>query len=101
MTESKRIIPSGRFKGKKLEVASTEGIECFRDFADRFMYVIFDLEAGEYLITDESSLTDFVGVDDLDLDDILGKIDDLCGIDVSGVELGNLLGVFRKIRGTG
>ena len=101
MTESKRVIPSGRFKGRKIELASTKGIECFRDLADQFMSVIFDLEAGDYLITDESSLADFVGVDDLNLDDILSKIDDLYGIDVSGVERGNLVGIFSKIRGTG
>lgn len=101
MGDSGHIIRSGPFKGKKVELASTEGIQSFRDLAEQFMSVIFDLEPGVYLITDESSLTDFVGVEDLELDHILSKIDDLYGVDVSDVERGNLLKIFDKIHGRG
>lgn len=97
MTDDEHVIRSGPFKGKKIELASTGGIDLFRDIADRFMSRIFDLEPGDYLITDESSLADFVGVGDLELHDLGRKIHQLYGLDVSDVEGGNLLQIFARI----
>ena len=64
MTKDNRILRRGPFKGKRIEMASTAGIEMFDDIAEDFMSNIFDLKAGQYLITDESSILDFVGVGD-------------------------------------
>jgi hypothetical protein len=47
----------GPFKGKRVEFASTAGIERFDIVAEDFMRNIFGFEAGEYLITDLSSVT--------------------------------------------
>lgn len=47
--------------------------------------------------TDESSLRDFKGVEDLELPDIHRRIREVYGIDVSGIVSGNLVEVFARI----
>jgi hypothetical protein len=97
MGDEERIIPSSRFKGKKIEMAPAGGIELFRKIAEDFMLEIFRLEPGDYLISDESDLRDFVGVDDLSLAGIHQKIQARYGLDVSGLRPGNLLKIFVSI----
>ena len=55
MSERERIIPSGPFKGKRIVLASTPGVDAFRDIAEEFMTAIFEMDPGSYLISDESS----------------------------------------------
>ena len=69
----------------------------FRSLADEFMEEIFSMEPGSYLITDESSLRDFQGVEDLELPDIHRKIFEVYGVDVSDIVSGNLVEVFVRI----
>ena len=97
MSEDSRIISRGPFKGKKIEFAPTTGIDRFFGISKEFMKKIFDLEAGEYLISDESSLYDFTGMDEMELSDIQIKIQDEYGIDVSDIEFGNFLEIFIRI----
>lgn len=97
MSDDDRIIRSGPFKGKKIEMASTAGIDLFEAIAEEFMSRIFGFEPGEYLITDESSLTDFIGVADMELADIQQKIRDVYELDVSGLATANLLEIFVRI----
>jgi hypothetical protein len=89
--------PSGPFKGKKIEFASTTEIEMFFEIAEDFMHRILDFEPGDYLITDESSLWDFTGRDKQELDDIYKKIQEVYDLDVSDIPTGNLLEIFRRI----
>ncbi len=91
------IIPGGPFKGKKIEFASTVGIDMFIEISEEFMKEIFNFEPGEYLITDESSLHDFTGVDEMESDDIHNKIREIFDIDISRIESGNLFQILRKI----
>jgi hypothetical protein len=97
MNEDSRIISSGPLKGKKIEFAPTAGIDRFFEIAEEFMNKIFDFEPGDYLISDESSLHDFTGLDEMELFDIQKKIQDVYDIDVSDIEYGNLLEIFTKI----
>lgn len=97
MNEDEHIIQSGPLKGKKIEFASTSGIELFERIAEEFMYRIFEFEASDYLITDESSLYDFTGVDEMELADIHEKITEVYGIDVSDLKSGRLLEIFVRI----
>jgi len=97
MNKDDRIIPDGPFKGKRIEFAPTTGVDMFLDISEEFMKQIFDFEPGEYLITDESSLHDFTGLDEMKLTDIQKKIQDVFDIDVSDIESGNLLAIFRRI----
>jgi len=74
MSDDGPVFRKGPFKGKRVEFASTAGIETFEDIAEDFMLSIFGFEPGHYLITDLSSLHDFVGVDNMELVDIFARI---------------------------
>ena len=95
-----RIISRGPFKGKKIEFASNAGIHKFKEISEDLMRRIFSLEPEDYLITDESSLFDFTGVDDMELEDIQKKIWKLYNLDVTLSPSGNLLEIFKRIRST-
>ena len=97
MKEDDRVIPSGPFKGKKIEFAPTTGVEMFVEISEEFMKKIFDFEPGGYLITDESSLYDFTGLDEMKLSEIEKKIRDVYDVDVSDIQSGNLLEIFMRI----
>jgi hypothetical protein len=97
MNEDEHIIKEGPLKRKRIELASTVGIELFDKLAQRFMLRIFEMEASDYLITDESTLHDFIGVADLELADIYQKVLEVYGIDVSDVQSGQLLEIFVRI----
>ena len=97
MKKDEYIVPTGPLKGKRIEMAPTTGIEMFEQIAEDFMLRIFGLETGDYLITDESSLRDFKGVDDMKLADIHQKIRDEYGQDVSDLKSGNLLEIFVRL----
>ena len=91
------IIPSGPFKGKKIEFAPTTGVDMLWEVAEDFMERIFSLPPGEYLITDESSLWDFTGVDDMEISDLYERIQEVYNLDVSDIQTGNLLEIFMRI----
>lgn len=91
------VIRKGRFKGKRVEFASTAGIESFEEIAEDFMLDIFGFEPGQYLITDLSSLHDFAGVDDMEVVDMLARIRDVYRLDVADLPSGNLLEIFRRL----
>jgi len=97
MNKRGKIIPHGPFKGKRIEFAPTDELDMFRSLADEFMEEIFSMEPGSYLITDESSLWDFEGVEDLEMPDIHRKIRDVYGVDVCDIVSGNLVEVFARI----
>lgn len=97
MKKNDKIIPSGSFKGKKIEFAPTTEVDMFFEISEDFMKRIFDFEPGGYLITDESSLFDFTGLDKMELSDIQQKIRDVYDMDVSDIESGNLLEIFTRI----
>lgn len=92
MSDDGSVLRKGPFKGKRVEFASTAGIETFQDIAEDLMLKIFDFEPGHYLITDLSSLHDFVGVGD-----ILARIRDVYGLDVADLPNGNPLEIFRRL----
>jgi hypothetical protein len=97
MGEDGRTIRRGPLKGKKIELASTVSISLFEGIANDFMGRVFGYEAGDYLITDESSLLDFVGVGDMELRDLEQKIRDVYGLDVSDPPTSKLIDIFVRI----
>jgi len=96
MNEQEHIIPSGPFKGKKIEFAPTRGVDMFADVAEEFIGKVFGFAPGDYLITDESSLHDFTSLGD-DVADVHEKIRLVYDIDVSDIESGNLYEIFLRI----
>jgi len=94
MKENDRVIPSGPFKGKKIEYAPSTGVAMFLDISEDFMKKIFNFEPDEYLISDESSLFDFT---EMELTDVQKRIQDVYDLDVSDIASGNLLEIFMRI----
>ena len=97
MNKPGKIIPRAPFKGKRIELACTDELDMFRSLAEEFMEEIFCMEPGSYLITDESSLRDFQGVEDLELPAIHRKVLEVYGVDVSDIVSGNLVEIFVRI----
>jgi len=48
-------------------------------------------------MTDLSSLHDFVGVEDMEIGDMLTRIREVYGLDVADLPNGNLLEIFRRL----
>ncbi len=95
---STTIVRKGPLKGKRVEVAPTEGIAALDAIAADFMLAVWGLDRGEYLITDLSSVYDFVGVRGMTAADINAKVHDVYGLDLADVRDGNLLEVFNRLR---
>ena len=91
------VLRKGPFKGKRVECTPTTGVETLENIAEDFMVEIFGLEPGNYLITDLSSLHDFVGVDEMEIGDMLTRIRAAYGLDVADLPNGNLLEIFRRL----
>lgn len=97
MNKDKKVITRGRFKGKKVAFASTEQIDELARFADEVMERIFDLEPGEYLITDESNVRDFTEMGSSDTSEIWKCIDEVYGIVSADVRSGRLVDIFAEV----
>lgn len=98
MNEDDRTIPSGPFKGKKIEIAPSKGMEMFASIAEEFMERILGFAPGDYLITDESSLMDFIGLgEEVELIDLRQKIREEYEVEISDLPSGNLLEIFMRI----
>ena len=87
----------GRFKGKKITFASTERIEEFAQLAQDFMERVFDLEPGEYLISDESDVLDFTEMGSSDTSEIWKRIEKIYGIARADVGPGRLVDILTHI----
>jgi hypothetical protein len=100
MSEDDPRLPSGPFQGKRFEIAPSTGVEMFVDIAEEFMERILGFEPGDYLITDESSLLDFLGLDadaDTELAALQQKIREEYEVEISDLPNGNLLEIFMRI----
>jgi len=116
--QDEHIIPSGPLKGRRIEWPSRDGVENLQEIATEFMLKVFALEPSEYLITDESHLSDFreITEDDIreaprrraakepaprakpwDPEAFRAKIREHYGEEIAAFESGNLLGIFRRI----
>ena len=97
MKEKYRRVPKDQFKGKKFECAPTEGVNLFTEIAEDFIRQIFGFEPEEYMITDESILSDFIGLEDITEQDIHKRVAKLYDVDISDIRHGNLVEIFKRI----
>jgi hypothetical protein len=97
MSRDDGVISRGSFKGKKITFASTERIEEFAHIASEFMEKIFELQPGEYLISDESDIRDFTELGSSDASEIWKRIKDAYGVEQSDVGSGRLVNIFAEI----
>ena len=97
MSKDHKFIRRGPLEGKKITFASTEQIESFAQLTNEFMENIFDLEPGEYLITDESDLRDFADIGSADTSKIWLSIAEHYGIDYSDAGSERFVKIFSEI----
>jgi hypothetical protein len=82
---------------KNFILSSTDLVEAFQEIADRFMLEIFELEPGEYIITDESDIQDFTSFGTSDTGPIWHQIADAYGLSHEDVGSGRLVKIFQAI----
>ena len=97
MNNEEHIIPSGPLKGKKIEFSPVTGVEMFIDIAEDFMRRIFDLNPGEYLISDESSLSDFTAFDENHGVAVKSRVEREFDIIIDDMNSDRLLDIFMAI----
>ncbi|MEX2130148.1 MAG: hypothetical protein WD772_01570 [Pseudohongiellaceae bacterium] len=90
-------VKSGPHKGKEIEFASVSRVEAAGQVADGFMFEIFEFEAGDYLITDESSLTDFVEYGSADTEPLWKLVEANFGVSATDVGSDKLVDIIETI----
>ena len=92
-------VPAGTFAGKKITVASTEDVDANVVLASEFMLTVFDLEPGDYAISDESDLLDFTSFFERDTGEAWRRIEQTYGLTQVDVGSGRLVQIFKVITG--
>lgn len=88
------------FKGKRVVFADADRVDSHRQIANEVMLELFEFQPDEYLITDESSLFDFVGLhEDAEeaLSSIWQRIEQSFGINKDDVASNNLASIFEAV----
>jgi hypothetical protein len=91
------MTTGSRFKGKTITYASTERIEAFIQLSNEFMEKIFDLEPGEYVISDESDLLDFTDFGSSDTTETWKRITEVYGVSLADVGSERFVNIFTVI----
>jgi hypothetical protein len=92
-----KILPSDTFDGKPVTLAETDVIDTYPQVAIAFMSEIFELDPGDYLITDEADLLGFTPLDESDTTEIWARIENAYGITESDVGSSLLIRIFEEI----
>ena len=97
MRKDDKPITRARLKAKKITCASTERIEDFAQLSNEFMEQVFDLEPGEYLISDESDLRDFTDFGSSDTAEIWKRITGAYGVTLADAGSERFVNIFAAI----
>ena len=97
MVKHRKVVASGKFAGKTVTLSSTDLVEIYPEIVDHFMSAIFDLDPGDYLITDESDILDFTPIDESDTGAIWRRVEAVYGVALSDVNSGRLVKIFEAI----
>ena len=97
MSNDDRVISKGRFKGKKVTFASTERMEEFAQIASEFMEELFELLPGDYVISDESDLLDFMEMGSSDTSETWKRIKEVYGVEQIDVGCDRFVNIFTEI----
>lgn len=101
MTDEEYIVPDWPLNGSKVELAAQTYVSVFEAIAEEFMRNVFEMEPEDYLITDESRLSDFVCFFDRDLAPVYRKIEDVYGLaeaDLPSTNLHEIFGLIHKTK---
>jgi len=97
MTKRYKTIPAGHFKGKRITIADTDRVEDHREIAGEFMAEIFGLSPGEYAISDESGLSDFVSFDQDRTNELWNRVAACYAVNAADVGTDRLVDIFDAI----
>lgn len=90
-------IRRGPLKRKKITYAATDRLDDYRQLAYDFMAEVFDLLPGDYLITDESTLSDFTEFGTSDTSQIWSRITEAYTINRADAPSEKLVDIFAAI----
>ena len=96
---SKTLPRPGTQVRPAIELAPTVEIEQYEPLANEFFEKILAMNYNECLVTDESSLWDFHSEETNE--EYHRKIVEVYGVDVSDIESGNLVRIFKRVRAQG
>lgn len=82
---------------KKISFASTARVEAFAHIATEFMEEVFDLLPGDYIISDESELRDFMELGSSETSVVWARIYEVFGIDRAHGASNRLVDIFVEI----
>ena len=94
-SSGEKLPRPGTIKKPKIEFASTVQIEQYEEIAADFFEKILGMNYHDCLVTDESSLWDFPGEETNG--EYHQKIAGVYGVDISDIESGNLVQIFKRI----
>jgi hypothetical protein len=97
MSKRYKLIPAGAFKGKKITIAGTDRVDARREIANDFMTEVFELHPGEYAISDESDLGDFVHFEKSRVAELWSRIEGQYGITAADAGSERLVDIFDAI----
>ena len=97
MIDDEYIVPDGPFKGRKVKIADATYVSIFEGIGEEFMRSVFEMEPGDYLITDESSLSDFVCIFDHNMAPIYRRIQETYGLTAADLPSEILYEIFAFI----
>ena len=97
MTKHFKVIPPGTFKGKRITIAETGRVDEHQGIAGEFILDIFGLQPGDYAISDESELRDFVAFGNRDTSHEWERIEELYGIGKLEAGTERLVDIFTVI----
>lgn len=90
-------VESGPLKGRRIELASASRVEAAGQIAVQIMLEVLELEVGDYLITDESLLTDFTGYGSSDAESCWKLVESIFAVSRAEVGSDNLAEIFETI----
>jgi len=92
-----KFLPTDGTEGRKITISSTDLVDINSAIAAHFVASIFDLDRGDYLITDESDVLDFPRMDESDTTEIWRRVETTYRVVSSDVNSGRLVKIFEAI----
>jgi len=92
-----KVLPPDTLEGKTVTMADTDVVDTYPQIAAEFMSPIFELDPGDYLITDEADILGFTPFDEADTTELWARIESTYGITQSDVGSSLFIRIFEEI----
>lgn len=91
-----KTLPRPGAEHPDIEFAPADRMAALEDVAPKFFREVLEMDYGECVVTDESSLWDFHA--EADYDRLLRKIEEVYGADARDIESGSLADILERLR---